>query len=90
MEPLFVKGQCYCDGTEENLRISEWKSLHLIFIFLNDGEMPIIYASCIAKMKEKKEHCCVCFLNIQYIMDVFYLHLEKKKKLHNLVNRKTY
>lgn len=29
-----------------------WKgnSLHLIFIFLNDGEMmPIIYASCIAK-----------------------------------------
>ncbi len=51
---LFVKGGVLgrkADGTEVNLRTSKWNSLHLIFIFLNDGEMmPIIYASCIAKM----------------------------------------
>lgn len=37
-------------GNEVNSRSSKWNSLHLIFIFLSDGEMmPIIYASCIAK-----------------------------------------
>lgn len=53
-ETVFVKGGVSgrrADGTEVNLRTSKWNSLHLIFIFLNDGEiMPIIYASCIAKM----------------------------------------
>lgn len=55
-----------------NARTSKWSSLHLIFIFLNDGAiMPIIYASCIAT---KGKLTCVCFVNIYTYMDGFYLH----------------
>lgn len=40
-ETVFVKGGVSgrkADGAEVNLRTSKWNSLHLIFIFLNDGE----------------------------------------------------
>lgn len=65
-ETVFAKGSVLgreADGTDVNLRTSKWNSLHLIFIFLNNGEMmPIIYASCIAKMV--KLTSSVCFVNI--------------------------
>lgn len=70
-ETIFVKGVVLgrkADGTDVNLWTSKWNSLHLIFIFLNDGEMmPIIYASCIAK--NGKLTSSVCFVNIyKYIL----------------------
>lgn len=72
-EIVFVKGGVLgrkADGTEVKLRTSKWNSLHLIFIFLNDGEMmPIIYASCIAK--NGKLTSSVCFVNIYILWTVF-------------------
>ena len=74
------------DGTEVNLRTSKWNSLHLIFIFLNDGEMmPIIYASCIAKMGKTDIVCLFC----KYIYYGRFL-FAFGKKLHNLVIRSTF
>lgn len=63
---ILVKGVVLrheADDAEGNLWTSKWNSLHLIFIFLNDGDMmPIIYASCIAK--NGKLTSSVCFVNI--------------------------
>ena len=66
------------NGSELILRTPKWNSLHLIFIFLNNGEMmPIIYASCIAKWENK--HCLFVCLFCKYVVDgiLFEMHLEK-------------
>lgn len=62
-ETVFVKtGVCFifilgggrkADGPDVNLRTSKWNSLHLIFIFVNDGEINA-YNLCKLYCKKKK------------------------------------
>ena len=74
-------------GSEVILRTPKWNSLHLIFIFLNNGEMmPIIYASCIAKWENK--HGFVGFF-CKYVVDGFDLKCIWKNRL-SLDNRSTF
>lgn len=75
MKPYLQKEVYYWDarrtGAEVNLRTSKWNSLHLIFIFLNDGEMMPIFMQVVLQ-KNGKLTSSVCFVNI-YMDAGFYL-----------------